>query len=126
MGMLDMGMTLSFQQLMIDHEIARMILRVVQGIPVNSEHLALDVISQVGIGGHFMSEDHTMNHFRTEAVEPLLFARDNYDGWINRGKPEVKAIATEHVRKILAEHQVEPLPAGVEKEFEAIIKSIED
>ena len=126
MGMLDMGMTLSFQQLMVDHEIARMILRVVRGIPVNSEHLALEVISQVGIGGHYMAEDHTVTHFRTEAIEPLLFARDNLAGWIKRGRPEVKAIATEKVRDILAHHEVEPLPEGVEKEFDAIIKSMEE
>jgi trimethylamine--corrinoid protein Co-methyltransferase len=125
MGMLDMGMTLSYQQLLVDHEIARMILRTVQGIPVNSEHLALEVISQVGIGGHYMGEDHTVSHFRTEAIEPLLFARDNLAGWIGRGRPEVKAIATEKARDILAHHEIAPLPEGVEKEFDAIIKSME-
>lgn len=126
MGMLDMGMTLSFQQLMIDHEIARMILRVVSGIQVSSEHLALDVIANVGIGGHFMAEDNTLKFFKQEAIEPILFARDNYEGWLNRGKPEIKEIATEEVKKILKTHEVEPLPDGVEKEFNKIISSLED
>ena len=125
MGMLDMGMTLSFQQLMIDHEIARMILRTVRGIPVNGEHLAVDVISRVGIGGHFMTEDHTINHFKSEAVEPHLFARDNYDGWVVRGNPEIKQIATEKVKNILKSHEVAPLPDGMEKEFAKIIKTME-
>jgi len=126
MGMLDMGMTFSFQQLMVDHEIARMILRAVSGIQVSSEHLALEVISNVGIGGHFMGEDHTLKFYKQEVIEPNLFARDNYDGWLNRGKPEIKKIATEEVNKILRKHEVDPLPDGVEKEFNKIIKSLEE
>ncbi len=126
MGMLDMGMTLSFQQLLVDHEIARMILRVVSGIQVSSEHLAVEVISKVGIGGHYLLEDHTLKFFKTEAIEPCYLARDNLDGWLSRGKPEIKAIATEEVGKILRNHQVDPLPDGVEKELDKIIKSLEE
>jgi trimethylamine--corrinoid protein Co-methyltransferase len=126
MGMLDMGMTLSYQQLMVDNEIARMILRAVSGIQVSSEHLAREVISRVGPGGHFLADEHTLKHYKQEAIEPLLFTRDNYDGWLNKGKPEIKEIATEEVKKILKTHEVEPLPNGVEKEFTKIIKSLEE
>jgi trimethylamine--corrinoid protein Co-methyltransferase len=126
MGMLDMGMTLSYQQLLVDHEIARMILRVVSGIQVSAEHLAVDVISKVGIGGTFLMEENTLKHFKKEAIEPYYLARDNLDGWLARGKPEIKAIATEEVNKILENHQVEPLPDGVEEELNKIIKSMEE
>jgi trimethylamine--corrinoid protein Co-methyltransferase len=125
MGMLDMGMTLSFQQLVVDHEIARMILRVVRGIQVSSEHLALDVISRVGIGGHYLGEDHTLRHYKTEAVDSTLFERDNFDGWLARGKPEIKEIAAEKAREILKHHVVDPLPPGVEEEFMKIVKTME-
>jgi len=123
--MLDMGMTLSFQQLVVDHEIARMILRVVRGIQVSGEHLALDVISQVGIGGHYLAEEHTLEHFKTEAVEATLFERDNFDGWLARGKREIKEIAAEKARDILQNHEVDPLAQGVEEEFRKIIGTME-
>jgi len=123
--MLDMGMTLSFQQLVVDHEIARMILRVVRGIQVSGEHLALDVIAQVGIGGHYLAEDHTLEHFKTEAVEAMLFERDNFDGWLARGKREIKEIAAEKARDILQNHEVDPLAQGVEEEFRKIIGTME-
>jgi len=126
MGMLDMGMTLSYQQLLVDHEIARMILRVVSGIQVSAEHLAVDVIAKVGIGGHYLLEENTLKHFKNEAVEPCFLARDNLDGWLSRGKPEIKAIATEEAKKILEHHQVDPLPDGVEQELNKIIKSMEE
>jgi trimethylamine:corrinoid methyltransferase-like protein len=126
MGMLDMGMTLSLPQFLIDNEIAKMILRTVSGIKINTEHLAIDTIKNVGIGGHYMAEDNTLKHFRTEAVEPELFARDNYDGWLSRGKPEIKELAIEQVKKIIDTHEVEPLPDGMEKEFNKIIASMGD
>ncbi|NIO04388.1 MAG: Trimethylamine methyltransferase MttB, partial [Proteobacteria bacterium] len=48
LGMLEMGMTLSFAQLVMDNEFARMIKHVVKGIPVNDETLAVDVIREIG------------------------------------------------------------------------------
>jgi trimethylamine--corrinoid protein Co-methyltransferase len=110
----------------VDHEIARMILRVVSGIEVSAEHLAVDVISKVGIGGNFLMEENTLKHFKKEAIEPYYLARDNLDGWLARGKPEIKAIATDEVNKILDTHRIDPLPDGVEEELNKIIKSMEE
>lgn len=121
-----MGMTLSFQQFIIDDEIAGMILRVVRGFEVSTEHLALDVIEKVGIGGHYLVEDHTLRHFKKETVETRLFHRENYEGWLSSGKKEIKEIATERVKNILATHEPDPLPEGMDAEFEKIIKSMEE
>ena len=59
MGMLEMGMTMSYEQLLIDQEIVKMIRRVLQGIAVNKETIALDVIKKVGPAGNY-SERHTL------------------------------------------------------------------
>ena len=59
-------------------------------------------------------------------VSQFPCSRDNYDGWLKRGKPEIKQIATKKVKQILSSHEVPPLPEGVEKEFTKIIKSMED
>ena len=72
-----------------------------------------------------MTEDNTIKYFRTEAVESEIFERDNFEGWLSRGKPEIKEIAAEKVRDILKNHQVKPLPQGVEEEFMKIIKTME-
>ena len=56
--MLEMGMTMSYEQLLIDQEIVKMIRRVLQGIAVNKETIALDVIKKVGPAGNYLSERH--------------------------------------------------------------------
>ncbi|NIS68578.1 MAG: [trimethylamine--corrinoid protein] Co-methyltransferase, partial [Proteobacteria bacterium] len=43
MGMLELGVTFSFGQLMIDNEIAGMVKRVVQGIRVADDTLAVEL-----------------------------------------------------------------------------------
>ena len=48
LGMIEMGMTIYYGQMVMDNEFARMIKYLVQGIPVNDETLAVDVIKEIG------------------------------------------------------------------------------
>ena len=50
LGMIEMGMTIDFGQLVMDNEFARMIKFILQGIAVNTETLAVDAIREIGIG----------------------------------------------------------------------------
>jgi trimethylamine--corrinoid protein Co-methyltransferase len=40
--------------------------RVLEGIDVDPEHLALEIIDSVGPGGNFMTSPHTLEHMRDE------------------------------------------------------------
>jgi trimethylamine--corrinoid protein Co-methyltransferase len=55
-GMLELGVTFDYAQLFIDNEIARMVNKVVEGIPVTDETLAVDLIKKVGSSGQFITE----------------------------------------------------------------------
>ena len=121
MGMLDMGMVFSFRQLLIDHEIARMIRRTVGGIEVNPELLALEVIEKVGIGGNYLTRKHTIKHMKTEQIASELMDRNTRDNWIKGGCRDLAETAAEKARKILAEHRPLPLAAGLEEEFSKLM-----
>ena len=56
MGMLEMGQLSSFSQMVMDDEIAAMVKRVVQGIDINDELMAVDLIKKVGISGNFLGQ----------------------------------------------------------------------
>ena len=47
-GMLELGMTFSYSQYVADDEIVRMLSRILRGIPSDDEHLAVDIIKEVG------------------------------------------------------------------------------
>ncbi len=41
-----------------------------QGIEVNDETMAVDLIDKVGIGGHYIQEQHTLDYFISETWQP--------------------------------------------------------
>ena len=75
--------------LVLDNECFGYMSRVLKGIEVNNSTLALDVIKEVGIGGNFLSHEHTFKNFKKELWDPELFIRDNYSNWLSRGKKTV-------------------------------------
>ncbi len=65
-GMLESMLAVAYEQYVIDDEIIGMAKRVLRGIEVDPEHLALEAVRAVGPGGNYMTSDHTMAHLRTE------------------------------------------------------------
>jgi trimethylamine--corrinoid protein Co-methyltransferase len=74
-GVLDSIMTVDYGQFVIDNEIIGMAMKMLRGIDVDEEHLALDEIRTVGPGGNFLSLEHTVGHLRDEYLEPMLASR---------------------------------------------------
>lgn len=125
MGMLEMGMTMSYGQLLVDAEIVRMIRRIMQGIAVDHSTLALDVITAVGPGGTYLGQRHTMQFMRKESSQAKLIDRKMYDAWARSGKKDMAERANEEALKILENHKPIPLPEAAGKEIRAIIEEAE-
>ena len=70
MGMMEMGMTMSYEQLLTDAEIVRMTRRILQGIPVNKDTMAVDVIKAVGPANNYLAQKHT-RATRAKAIDIL-------------------------------------------------------
>lgn len=121
MGMLEMGMTISYEQLLIDAEIVRMTRRVLQGIPVDEVTLAADLIRKVGTGGSYLGERHTREHMRT-ASQARLIDRRMFDTWEREGGTDIAARAHEQALHILETHRVKPLPEHVRQEIRSIVE----
>ena len=61
-------LTVAYEQFVIDDEIIGMCGRVLKGIPVDPERLALKVIDTVGPGGNFMTAPHPLDLLHTEYI----------------------------------------------------------
>jgi len=124
-GSLEGGMAASFEELVMDDEICRAVLKSVQGIEVNDETLAVDVIDKVGPGGHFLAEKHTLNHFKESLFFSELTDRHSYDAWKKTGGKSMVKRARERAEEILKEHWPTPLDKDVQKEISEIINRAE-
>ncbi len=122
MGMLEMGMTMSYEQLLIDQEIVHMTRRILQGIPVNKETIALDVIKAVGPCGNYLSQRHTLKYMRKELSTTNLINRKMRDNWENAGSKDMVAVAREKAIDILENYKVTPLPDDVKKKIHDIVE----
>lgn len=122
LGMIDMGMAISFEQFLIDAEIVRMIKRTEKEIEVNEDTLALEVIKAVGPAGNFLSQKHTLKHMRDEISTTKLIDRKMRETWEKAGAKDMPQRAREMARDILANHYAEPLTTEAEKKIKDIIK----
>jgi len=125
-GTMEGALTVSKEGLVIDDEIVGGLYRVLAGVDVNQMTLALGVIDQVGPGGHFLSQRHTMQFLEHEQFIPPLGDRQTREKWAEAGGKGVADRAHERVKQILAEHQVDPLGADVEAELERIVREVEE
>ena len=122
-GNLESSKTFSFEKSVIDHEIIGMIARFLRGIDVEEETLAVDVLDRVGPGHDFLREAHTRKHFPKEHFMVELADRLSWDA-SGGGRKDILDRAKDKVRKILKEHQPQPLDKDVKRELQAIIEEV--
>jgi trimethylamine--corrinoid protein Co-methyltransferase len=101
-GLLDFALSVSYEKYVVDNEIIGMVMRAVEGIKVDEDTLAFDLIKEVGPGGNFVSAKHTRKYMRTEHYQPTLSDRDHLEEWQAKGKRDTYARARDRVEEILA------------------------
>ena len=111
-GMLESGITFDLAQLTLDCEFARMIKHTVNGISVNEETIALDVIQEIGPFGDFLAHMHTFDHMREQSRAEIIDRRTR-SAWEMDGAIDSYTRACHKVRHILENHLPEPLAPGV-------------
>jgi len=122
-GLLHGSRIWSYAQMMMDCEIFSSVRKVMEGIVVNDETLALDTIAAVGPGGNFLARKHTLAHMR-ELFLPEFMDRRPYNEWETR-KDDARDWALAKARNILSSHHPEPLDPKLSAEMTRIITSAE-
>jgi trimethylamine--corrinoid protein Co-methyltransferase len=121
LGLLDSHQLLCPEQLVIDDEIFRWVRRVARGFELDSEHVMLDLVAEVGSGGNFLAKRSTLEHLRRgEHFRPRFGFRGSWESWARRGTGEL-AWARDEARRVLREHAVRELPREVATALREIV-----
>jgi len=123
-GSLNADNIFSLAGLVLDSEIMEMAYQFVRGIDLSDEALGLESIVNVGPGGHFLGEEHTRKHMHDFSRSKIMNRLD-WEGWTEAGRPTPEETAKTEVARILAEHEPDPLPDGVEAELDRIMAAYE-
>jgi len=124
-GLMEFALTACYEKLVIDNEILGMVMRAVEGIRVDDDTLAFDLIKQVGPGGNFVTAKHTRRFMRSEHYQPGLSDRNSREEWEQAGKKTSWEKAAEVVEQILANHN-HSLPAAIRQQVLSDIAGIID
>ena len=106
----------------LDAELFHVLCDMLEGISVTEETLALDAIAELAASGDLSAHPHTQRHL-AELWTPETFSRETVEAWEEAGRPDPRERAREQVRRILAEHEPEPLPEDVDHELLRIIEA---
>jgi trimethylamine--corrinoid protein Co-methyltransferase len=120
-GTLENSNTSHPEQAIIGNEICNYINRILKGIEVTRETLAVDIMREVGVGGQFLSHKHTRQHFREEHYESKLANRMKMQAWEDAGARDIQMRANEEWDRIIANHKPTPLAPDVFKSIQDIV-----
>jgi trimethylamine--corrinoid protein Co-methyltransferase len=113
----------AYDQMLMDCEIFSIVHKMMGGLPVDDETLALDAIRAVGPGGNFLARKHTRKHMR-DLWLPTLMDRRPYNEWEEK-QDGARDWALARAKRILATHQPTPLDPKTGEELEQIITAVE-
>jgi len=121
LGGLDAGITYSMHAMLLCEDLAGMLRCLWNGIPVDDDHLALDLTRSMGPKGNYLAEPHSAKHCRDNYWKSRYFgANFPLASGILPDKDLFQRI-DDDLRKILESHQPEPMPEATRKQLGAIL-----
>ncbi len=123
LGVIGSGYRNSLEVLTALDEMVGMVKRVTDGVEVNDETLAVDVIRDVGHGGTFLSEAHTRKYGKTELVMPDLMKKREEQNWHHNVALDD---AHEKVNRLLDEAEPTPLSEDVDEQLQEKMEEAEN
>jgi trimethylamine--corrinoid protein Co-methyltransferase len=113
---------MSLEKAVIDNEVAGHVSRILDGITVNEETLAVDLIREVGPEGHYLSHKHTLKHFTTEHPMPTISDRKPVDQWLKDQGKDARDRAREKAKEIVRTHHAVPMDKDIERKLDEFIE----
>ena len=121
MGMVELGMSFSLEQLLIDCDYIKMAEHLVKGVEVTPETLSVESILQVGAGNNFIAHKSTRENMNIQS-NPKYINREMIGDWQAKGSKDIVTMAHETVEDILKNYEVYPIDKDIGKDIWAIVE----
>ena len=121
LGYLDFGMTGSLELIVLTDEFLALNRKLVAGVEVTPETLAVDVVRDVGPGGDFLAHRHTARNVRKAQWRPTIINRQGHVRWLEEGGLDLKEKARRKALRLLESHEPAPLPAELAARIDALV-----
>ncbi|MGD1993614.1 MAG: trimethylamine methyltransferase family protein [Anaerolineae bacterium] len=123
-GMMDFESCQSYEKLVIDAEIIGMAKRLVAGVEMRDDPIALTLMRKLGHRADYLAQLHTARWFQKEQYIPsAVIDRGSLDGWKKKGAKTAWERAKDRVQELLATYEPSPISEDLRSELRAITLS---
>ena len=120
-GMMDFESCQSCEKLVIDAEIIGMAKRLIAGVEVRDEPIALDLMRKMGHRGDYLGQRHTLEWFGEEQYIPsAVIDRGSLEAWKKGGRKTAWERARDRVNSLLEVYELSPMSDDLRGELRAI------
>ena len=122
-GILSSYLAFSYEKFVLDDEMCRLVRRLHEGINVAPESLAYEVVANVGPGGNYLMEMHTVKRCRKEFWKPDLCDRAGLEAWMQGGRQDAVMRANQRWKALVAEHEDPPLDGMIKRQLDEYVEA---
>jgi trimethylamine---corrinoid protein Co-methyltransferase len=113
-GWLEGGLVCSYEKFILDVEGLAMMQRLFEPVEISDATLALDMMKEVGPGGHHFGTTHTLARFEHAFYRPTVADRLNLGQWIEKGSKDAAQRALSIWKELLAHYEKPTIDPAVE------------
>ena len=119
-GSIESGLTFDLAKVVLDCEHIRHLLMAIDGISVDENQLAYEQIREVGPGGTYLLQKHTLDNMRKQS-QVTVFDRNSRESWEEKGSPGALEAACQKAIYIIENHKTKSLPDGAQEEIANLV-----
>ena len=121
-GWLEGGLVSSYEKFMIDIDQLGMLQAMSRGVDISTNGQAMDAITEVGPGSHYLGCAHTQTNFQNAFYRSTVSDNNSYEQWLAEGESRVENRANKLCRQWLEQYQAPPLDEEIDKKLLAFIE----
>jgi len=125
-GWLEGGLTVSYEKFILDLEQIAMFVHFLDGFTIDPENFALDMIAQVGPGGHHFGTEHTQARYQNAFYTSSVAERQTFDSWVDAGSEDATVQAHKLWQAMLQAYEAPPLDVAIQEELAAYVERREE
>ena len=111
----------SVEKMVVDADLLQMVAAFLDPVIVDDATMAVEVIAEVGPGGHFFGVQHTQDRYRDAFFRPLISDWRNYETWEEAGSPTSLDHAERVAAEMLARYEQPVLDDAVREELDEFV-----
>jgi len=114
-GWLEGGLVMGYEKFVLDCDHLGMMHKLLAGLPMDENTLAMDAFREVEPGKHFLGCAHTMANYQTAFYDADLADNDSFEQWRDAGSRPADVRADKKWRALLASHADPAIDPGIDE-----------